>query len=76
MILVKASKCLMFGLATTPSAFGALGTGCIFSASNIGIARNPDMQPTLFSNSLLGFALVETFVLLSLVVSGVATLIF
>ena len=66
MILVKASKCLMLGLGTIPVAFGALGTGCIFSASNLGLSRNPEMEKKLFTNSLIGFALIETFVAVGL----------
>jgi F0F1-type ATP synthase membrane subunit c/vacuolar-type H+-ATPase subunit K len=66
----------MFGLSTTPVAFGALGTGLIFSASNIGIARNPEMEAGLFTNSLIGFALIETFVLIGLGVASAASVIF
>ena len=76
MILVKASKCIMLGLGTTPVAFGALGTGCIFSASNIGIARNPEMEKKLFTNSLIGFALIETFVAIGIGVPIVFAMIF
>lgn len=64
MLLVKAAKCFLFGLGTMPIACGALGTGLIFSASNIALARNPEMSDSLFTNSLIGFALIETFVVI------------
>ena len=55
----------MFGMASMPIAFGALATGIVFGLMNLGMARNPEMQNAIFTNSLIAFALVETFVFIS-----------
>ncbi len=75
MILVKAAKCIMFGLTTIPVAFGALGTGIVFNASNIGLARNPEMKDPIFTNSLIAFALIETFVVIGILLALIAYII-
>lgn len=69
MLLIKAAKCVMFGLASMPIAFGALATGIIFGLMNLGVARNPEMYSNIFTNSLIAFALVETFVFISVGIS-------
>ncbi len=74
MLIIKAAKCLMYGLSTLVVAFGALGTGLVFSASNIGLARNPEMGNQLLTNSFVGFALIETFVAIGVIIVVVAHL--
>ncbi len=65
----------MFGLATLPIAFGALSTGCVFGAMNIGTARNPEEKNSLFNNSMIAFALIETFVFIGIGLAFIAFLI-
>lgn len=71
MLLVLASKILVFGGCMMPIAFGALGTGLLFGAYNISASRNPEEIENLFNSTLLGFALVETFVFLSFFLAAV-----
>ena len=56
----------MFGLATLPVAAGAIATGCVFGSMNLGLSRNPEMKAELFTNSLISFALIETFVFIGI----------
>ena len=59
----------MFGFNSWPLAFAALSLGVMFGLTNLGIARNPDMEQTLFTNVLIGFALIETFVFMNIGIS-------
>ena len=54
-----------------PIAFGALGTGILFAGYNLAVSRNPEEVENLFNTTLMGFALMETFVFLSFVVAAV-----
>lgn len=65
MLLVKAVKTLVLGGCMLPIAFGALGTGILFAGFNIAVSRNPEESESLFNNTLMGFAFIETFVFLS-----------
>lgn len=71
MLLVLAVKTLVLGGCMLPIAFGALGTGILFAGYNVALARNPDEVENLFNTTLMGFALMETFVFLSFVVAAV-----
>jgi len=71
MLLVLAVKTLVLGGCMLPIAFGALGTGILFAAYNLAVSRNPEEVETLFNTTLMGFALIETFVFLSFVVGAV-----
>jgi F0F1-type ATP synthase membrane subunit c/vacuolar-type H+-ATPase subunit K len=68
MLLVSAVKFLVLGGCMLPIAFGVLGTGILFGCYNLSVSRNPEEQETLFNATLMGFALMETFVFLSFVV--------
>jgi F0F1-type ATP synthase membrane subunit c/vacuolar-type H+-ATPase subunit K len=57
----------MFAFGVFPIAAGSLATGGVFSAMNIGMARNPDETPALFNNSMVAFALIETFIFVGVV---------
>lgn len=65
MILLKASKCIMVGLGSIPIAISTLATGFVFGALNIGASRNPDSQNSLFVNTLICFAFIETFIFMN-----------
>jgi F0F1-type ATP synthase membrane subunit c/vacuolar-type H+-ATPase subunit K len=54
-----------------PIAFGTLGTGLLFAGYNLAVARNPEENENLFNSTLMGFALMETFVFLSFIVAAV-----
>ena len=67
MLLVLAVKVLVLGGCMLPIAFGVLGTGILFAGYNLAVSRNPEEVENLFNSTLMGFALMETFVFLSLV---------
>ncbi len=71
MLLVLAAKVLVLGGCMLPLAFGILGTGIIFGCYNLAVARNPEETETIFNSTIMGFALMESFVFLSFVVSAV-----
>nr|YP_010183562.1 ATP synthase subunit c [Paramecium gigas]QVG61511.1 ATP synthase subunit c [Paramecium gigas] len=48
-----------------PIAAAALGVGILFAGYSIAVSRNPDESENLFNGTLMGFALVETFVFMS-----------
>nr|QLI42457.1 ATP synthase F0 subunit 9 [Pseudocohnilembus persalinus] len=68
MLLVLAVKILVLGGCMLPIAFAALGTGVLFGCYNLAVSRNPEEVENLFNTTLMGFALMETFVFISLVV--------
>jgi F0F1-type ATP synthase membrane subunit c/vacuolar-type H+-ATPase subunit K len=65
MLLVLAIKTLVLGFCMLPIAAAALGVGILFAGYNIAVSRNPEEAETLFNGTLMGFALVETFVFMS-----------
>lgn len=71
MLFVKAAKVLALGIVMLPIAGCAIGTGLIFSALIKGIAYAPDMEETLFNNTTLGFAFVESFAFLLFFVAAI-----
>lgn len=73
MLIVFATKVLVFGLCMLPIAAASLATGVLFACYNLAVARNPDEVENLFNTTLMGFALIETFVFLSFVL---ATIVF
>jgi F0F1-type ATP synthase membrane subunit c/vacuolar-type H+-ATPase subunit K len=68
LLLVLAIKVLVLGGCMLPIAFGALGTGILFAGYNLAVSRNPEEVETLFNATLMGYALMETFVFLSFIV--------
>lgn len=54
-----------------PIAFGVLGTGILFGCYNLAVARNPEESENMFNTTLMGFALMETFVFLSFIAAAV-----
>ena len=71
MLLVLAVKTLVLGGCMLPIAFGALGVGILFAGYNLAVSRNPEEVENLFNSTLMGFALMETFIFLSFVVGYV-----
>lgn len=68
MFIVMAAKIMTFAFAMFPIAFAALATGIIFGCFLIGLARNPLEKDNLFSNSMVAFVIVESFVFTALLV--------
>ena len=62
---------LVLLISTSTIAFGVLGTGILFGCYNLAVSRNPEEQESLFNSTLMGFALMETFIFLSFVVGYV-----
>jgi F0F1-type ATP synthase membrane subunit c/vacuolar-type H+-ATPase subunit K len=58
-----------------PLGLGALGTSLLFSSYNIAVSRNPDESDNLFNTTLMGYALVETFIFLSFIISGIVYIV-
>ena len=76
MVIISAFKVLVFGFAMFPVAFSALGVGVLFAAFNIAVSRNPEEKEGLFSNTMMAFALIESFVFIGLLVAaGVSVLL-
>jgi F0F1-type ATP synthase membrane subunit c/vacuolar-type H+-ATPase subunit K len=72
-LLLTAVKYIVVGFSMLPISFAALGTGILFGTYNLAVAQNPEETENIFNTTLMGFALVETFVFLSF---AVAALIF
>jgi F0F1-type ATP synthase membrane subunit c/vacuolar-type H+-ATPase subunit K len=70
-LMVLAAKILVFGACMLPIAGAALGTGILFASYNIAVARNPEEVENIFNTTLMGFALIETFVFLSFVLASI-----
>ena len=57
-------KCLSLAIALLPLGGCAIGVGNIFAALLNAEAVAPEMDDVLFSHTMLGFALIETFVVI------------
>jgi len=76
MLLIGAMKVLVFGFCMLPIAFSALATGILFACFNLAVSRNPEERDSMFNTTLMGFAFIETFVFMGiLVATGVYILI-
>lgn len=67
--MLMKGKLIGGGLALFGLAGAAVGIGLLFSAYISGVSRNPALQAQLFSITILGFALVESMGLFSLMMS-------
>jgi F0F1-type ATP synthase membrane subunit c/vacuolar-type H+-ATPase subunit K len=70
MMFLKAAKSVGMAFATVPLAGCAVGLGLVFGAFLRGTSYSPDMEDTLFSHAMLGFALIETFMVVALGLVG------
>ena len=68
MVFVKGLKSVAMAHALVPLAGCAVGLGLVFHAFIQGVSYSPDMEDTLFSHAMLGFALVESFMVIALAV--------
>ena len=69
MFLVTSAKILVFAFVMFPIAFAALSTGIVFGSFLLGAARNPLEKDMLFSNSMVAFVIIESFVFTALLIS-------
>jgi F0F1-type ATP synthase membrane subunit c/vacuolar-type H+-ATPase subunit K len=72
MLVITAVKFLVIAFTMLPISMGALGTGILFSGYSIAVSRNPEESENIFSTTLMAFALIETFVFLSIVIAIIA----
>ena len=71
LLFLKALKCVALSISVLPLAGCAIATGLIFSNFLAGAAENPDQEDQLFSITMLGFALIETFMLMTFIVIAI-----
>jgi F0F1-type ATP synthase membrane subunit c/vacuolar-type H+-ATPase subunit K len=68
MIFIKAVKCLSFSISLLPLGGCAVGLGLIFAGFLRAVAYAPDLEDILFSHAMLGFALVESFMVITIAI--------
>jgi len=71
MLLILIAKMLVITGAMITLGGAAIGTGVLFAGYLTGAARNPEEAENLFNSTLMGFALIETFVFMSFLICGV-----
>ena len=69
MVVTIASKILIFGFTSITLGFAAMGTGVLFASYTLSLAKNPEESENLFNSTLMGFALIETFVFISILLN-------
>ena len=69
MIILQAVKYFIWCSCFLPLAFAALATGLLFASYNTAVSKNPDESENLFNTTLMGFALIETFVFIGLILA-------
>lgn len=72
MLILSAAKLFVLAGITTTLAGAALGTAVLFAGYLISAAKNPEEADKLFNTTLMGFALLETFVFLAIMVAGIS----
>jgi F0F1-type ATP synthase membrane subunit c/vacuolar-type H+-ATPase subunit K len=75
MLLVLAAKVIVLGGCMLPIALAILGTGVLFAGYNVAVARNPEEAENIFNTTIMGFALMESFVFMSFVLGYVVYVI-
>ena len=70
MLFVKAAKLFAASLALAPLSGCAMATGTVFGKLFVASAKAPDSRNFFFANTLLAFALIETFCFFALGVTG------
>lgn len=70
MVFIKALKSLAMAHALMPLAGCAAGLGLVFNGFLRGVAYSPELEDALFSHTMLGFALIESFMVIAVGVVG------
>lgn len=68
-MLTEVAKIIGAGLATISLIGAGVGIGQVFGSFLLAIARNPSLIRTLFTYTILGFALVEAIALFGLMMA-------
>jgi len=68
MLIIFAIKLLVLGFSILSLSAGIIGTGIVFAAYSLAASKNPEESENLFNSTLMGFALMETFIFLSFLV--------
>lgn len=63
-------KCIALSLVVFPLGGCAIGVGKLFASFLTALSYAPDLEDTLFSNTLFGFAMIELFMVIILGVAG------
>ena len=71
MIFVKAMKSIAFSIATLPLGGCAIAIALIFGSLLRPEAYAPDINASLFNKAMLGFTLVETYLVVIMFVIGI-----
>lgn len=66
MVMIKGVKIMVFAALMMPIAFASLSAGILFASYNIAASNNPDESDNLYSQTLIFFALIETFVFIAI----------
>jgi F0F1-type ATP synthase membrane subunit c/vacuolar-type H+-ATPase subunit K len=66
MVIIRSAKLLVFGMLMIPVAFASLSVGVLFASYNLAVSNNPDETDNIYSQTLIFFALIETFVFVAL----------
>ena len=66
----------MLGMLMFPVAFASLSVGILFASYNIAVSANPDESDSIYSQTLIFFALIETFVFIALGIAVAAVILF
>ena len=64
-------KIVAFSFAAMPLFGCAVATGFMFSSFIGSVSKSPDLEDTLFSLTMMGFALIETFMVMTFLIIGV-----
>jgi F0F1-type ATP synthase membrane subunit c/vacuolar-type H+-ATPase subunit K len=70
MVFVKALKSVAMAHALMPLVGCAAGLGIVFNGFLRGVAYSPELEDALFSHTMLGFALIESFMVIAVAVVG------
>jgi F-type H+-transporting ATPase subunit c len=68
-MLINSSKIVAAGLATISLIGAGVGIGNVFGSFLVATSRNPLLLKTLFTYTILGFALVEAIALFGLMMA-------
>lgn len=69
LLFVKAAKVLSLSVMFLPLAGCAVATGIVFAALIKGIAYSPDSEDNLFNYAIIGFAFIESFAFIVLLMA-------
>lgn len=70
MVFIKALKSIAMAHALMPLAGCAAGLGLVFNGFLRGVAYSPELEDALFSHTMLGFALIESFMVIAVGIVG------